>query len=294
MIANIDTKFITLLGKPLSQSFAARMQNAAYRAMGENLLYFYTEVENDHLGDIVQGLRYLPFKGFAVTKPNKVAVLQYLDELDPLCKKMGASNTVAVRDGKLIGYNTDGVGFEVSLKEETGIDISQNTFFCAGAGGAGRAICSILAYDSAKKIYVYDFMEEAAKELVADINANFGECAEYVPFSDTEAAMAKAHDANVLINATGLGMYKTADKTPYPKTIIRPDQICFDATYNPAETLFLKEAKELGCKTINGLGMSLYQGAAQIKIWTGREDVPVDVMRQELMDILAGKPEKNA
>jgi len=294
MIANIDTRFITLLGKPLGQSFAARMQNSAYRAMGENLLYFYTEVENDHLGEVVQGLRYLPFKGFAVTKPNKVAVLQYLDELDPLCEKMGASNTVAIRDGKLIGYNTDGVGFYISLQEETGMDVSANTFFCAGAGGAGRAISSILAYNNVKKLYIYDFMEASAKELVDDINKNFGPCAEYVPFADTDAAMAIAHEADVLINATGLGMFKTADKTPFPKSIIRPAQLCFDATYNPAETLFLKEAKELGCQTINGLGMSLYQGAAQIKIWTGREDVPVDVMRQELMDILDGKPEKDA
>lgn len=294
MIANIDTKFITLLGKPLSQSFAARMQNAAYRAMGENMLYFYTEVENDHLGEVVQGLRYLPFKGFAVTKPNKVKVLEYLDELDPLCEKMGASNTVAIRDGKLIGYNTDGLGFQRSFKEETGMKPAEHTFFCAGAGGAGRAICSILAYDNAKKIYVYDFVEAAAKELVDDINKNFGPCAEFVPFADTAAAMAIAHECDVLINATGLGMYKTADKTPFPKEIIRKEQVCFDATYNPAQTKFLKEAEELGCKWINGLGMSLYQGAAQIEIWTGRTDVPVDVMGQELQDILAGKPEKNA
>lgn len=294
MIADINTKFITLLGKPLTQSFAARMQNAAYRAMGENMLYFYTEVENDHLGEIVQGLRYLPFKGFAVTKPNKVKVLEYLDELDPLCAKMGASNTVAVRDGKLIGYNTDGVGFLRSLKEETNLNIPETTFFCAGAGGAGRAMCSILAYENAKKIYVYDFMEASAKELVDDINKNFGECAEFVPFGDTEAAMAIAHECDVLMNATGLGMYKTADKTPFPKEIIRKEQICFDATYNPQQTLFLKQAEEIGCKWINGLGMSLYQGAAQIEIWTGRKDVPVNVMSDELMDILAGVPEKNA
>ncbi|MBQ4611168.1 MAG: shikimate dehydrogenase [Clostridia bacterium] len=290
MIANIKTKFITLLGKPLHQSFAARMQNAAYKAMGQNLLYFYTEVENDHLGEVVQGLRSMPFAGFAVTKPNKVEVLKYLDELDPLCEKMGASNTVAIRDGKLVGYNTDGVGFRVSLREETGMDVSKNVFFCAGAGGAGRAICSILAYDGAKKIYVYDAVDAAAKELVDDINNNFAPVAEHVPYADAKEAMEIAHNADMLINATGLGMAATADKTPFPKEIIRKEQVCFDATYNPSETFFLKQAKEVGCKVINGLGMSLYQGAAQIKIWTG-EDAPVDVMRQELMDILAGKPE---
>ena len=78
---DINTKFITLLGKPLGQSFAARMQNRGYEAAGLNMKYFYTEVENDHLGDVVNGLRYMNFAGFAVTKPNKVEVLKYLDEL---------------------------------------------------------------------------------------------------------------------------------------------------------------------------------------------------------------------
>lgn len=291
MIANINTKFITLLGKPLTQSFAARMQNAAYKAMGENMLYFYTEVENDHLGEVVAGLRSMPFAGFAVTKPNKVEVLKYLDELDPLCEKMGASNTVAIRDGKLIGYNTDGVGFWRSLNEEADIDVTEKTFFCAGAGGAGRAMCSILAYNNAKKIYIYDAFDASAEELVNDINTNFAPIAEHIPFADNAKAMEIAHECDVLMNATGLGMYKTADKTPFPQEILRKEQICFDATYNPSETIFLKQAKEIGCKTINGLGMSLYQGAAQIEIWTGKE-APVKVMHQELMDILDGKEEK--
>ena len=115
MIVNIDTRFITLLGKPLHQSFSARMQNAAYRAMGKNMLYFYTEAEENQLEDIIKGIRNMPFAGFAVTKPNKVEVLKYLDELDHLCEKIGACNTVAVRNGRLIGYNTDSIGFRISL-----------------------------------------------------------------------------------------------------------------------------------------------------------------------------------
>lgn len=287
MIANINTKFITLLGKPLGQSFAARMQNAAYKAMGENLLYFYTEVENDHLGDVVKGLRHMPFAGFAVTKPNKMEVLQYLDELDPLCEKMGASNTVAIRDGKLIGYNTDGVGFLESLKRESDVNIAESSFFCMGAGGAGRAVCSILAYEGAKKIYVSSRTASKAEDIVKDINEKFAPVAEFVP---AEKAMEVAAASDVLLNNTGLGMYKTVDQTPFPKEILRKEQVCFDATYNPAKTKFLLDAEEVGCHIINGLGMSLYQGAAQIKIWTGKE-APVDVMRDELMAILDGKPE---
>ena len=139
MTVDIDTRFITLLGKPLHQSFSARMQNAAYRQMGRNMLYFYTEADETQLEDVLKGIRNMPFAGFAVTKPNKVEVLKYLDELDPLCEKMGACNTVAVRDGRLIGYNTDGMGFSISLKEETGIDISQKGGKCVPGCFLGTA-----------------------------------------------------------------------------------------------------------------------------------------------------------
>ncbi len=288
MTADINTRMIMLLGTPLSQSFAARMQNAAYRAMGLNMLYSYCEVDNSHLADVVNGIRYMPFAGFAVTKPNKIEVLKYLDELDPLCKKMGASNTVVIQNGKLIGHNTDGIGFYMSLQEETDVKLPESTFFCTGAGGAGRAICSVLAYYGAKKLYIMDQYESAAEELVSDINQNFAPIAIHVPFQNAAAAYPLVTESDVVINATGLGMAATIDRTPYPKEILRPEQVCFDATYNPAKTLFLKEAEALGCQIVNGLGMSLYQGVAQIKLWSG-QDAPVDVMRRELMDILAGK-----
>ena len=105
MHIDIHTRFITLLGDPLAQSFAARMQNRGYEAAGLDLVYFYTVTGPEHLGEIIQGLRHMPFAGFAVTKPNKVKVLEYLDELDPLCAKMGSSNTVVkLPDGRLKGY----------------------------------------------------------------------------------------------------------------------------------------------------------------------------------------------
>ena len=282
MKVDINTKMITLLGTPLSQSFAARMQNAGYEAAGLNMLYFYTETDNEHLGDIVNGLRYMNFAGFAVTKPNKVKVLEYLDELDPLCEKMGASNTVVKSaDGKLVGYNTDGVGFYTSLTEEGGVQVDQSVFFCFGGGGAGRAICSILAYKGARKIYVTDAYEPCANSLVDDINNNFAPAAEYVPYGE----YSKLAACNVVINASGVGMGKSIGKSPLPKEYIQSSQFYFDACYNPERTQFLLDAEEKGCKVLNGLGMSLYQGVAQIELWTGKR-APVEAMRQELLTIL--------
>lgn len=287
MEINIDTKFITLIGTPLRQSFAARMQNAGYEAAGMNMRYFYCETDDSHLGQIIDGIRYMPsFAGCAVTKPNKVKVLQYLDELDPLCQKMGACNTVVkTPNGKLRGYNTDGSGFYISITQEAGFDIQGKTFFCFGAGGAGRAICSVLAYYGAGKIYVTDIFENSSKALVDDINENFAPVAQLVAHQD----YSKIAQCDMVINASGIGFGKTIGQTPMPVEYIQPNQFYFDAAYNPEKTQFLMNAEEKGCRILNGLGMSLYQGVAQIELWTGKQ-APVDAMRQELMNILAENP----
>ena len=287
MHIDIHTRFITLLGDPLAQSFAARMQNRGYEAAGLNLVYFYTVTGNEHLGEIIQGLRHMPFAGFAVTKPNKVKVLEYLDELDPLCAKMGSSNTVVkLPDGRLKGYNTDGVGFYRAL-EEAGVPVSGKTFFCFGSGGAGRAICSALAYHGAGRILITDLVEESARSLVADINKNFAPVAEFVAYGD----VSRVKEANAVINASGVGMGKTAGRTPLPPEYIRPGQFYFDACYNPARTRFLENAEKAGCPVLNGLTMSLYQGTAQVELWSGKK-APVEAMGQELEKILAEKKQQ--
>lgn len=281
---DINTKFITLLGKPLGQSFAARMQNAGYEAAGLNMKYFYTEVENDHLGDVVNGLRYMNFAGFAVTKPNKVKVLEYLDELDELCAKMGSSNTVVkTADGKLKGYNTDGIGFYTAICKD-GFDSKNSTAFCFGAGGVGRAMCSVLAYYGVKKLYITDYFDSAAQSLVDDINKNFAPVAEFVPFHD----YSKIPECDFVMNASGIGMAPHLGETPLPEEYVRKDVYYFDACYNPDKTQFLLNAEKAGAKFLNGLSMSLYQGTAQIKLWTG-EEPPEEAMRQELLTILEEK-----
>lgn len=285
MIINLKTKFITLIGIPLNQSFAARMQNAAYNASGMNLCYFYTETNDEHLKEIIEGIRYMPsFCGAAITKPNKVRVLEYLDELDPFCAKIGASNTIVKRGNKLIGYNTDGYGFLRSIEEEAGISVPDHSFFCFGAGGAGRAMCSILAFYKAKKIYITDSFPERSKALADDINANFDSIAEDVPYGD----FSKVVESSVVMNASGIGMGSTVGQSPLPIEYINPSQFFFDACYNPDKTQFLLNAEVAGCKVLNGLGMSLYQGAVQIELWTGKE-APIEAMRKELINILAEK-----
>ena len=287
MRIDINTRFITLIGTPLSQSFAARMQNAGYEAANYNMVYFYTEVGNDHLPDAINAVRYMPgFAGAAVTKPNKVEVMRYLDDFDPLCKKMGSSNTVVkTAEGRLIGYNTDGYGALRSLKEELG-DLKGKTMFSFGAGGTGRSVCFELANAGAKRIYICS-RSGACEELCAELSKHFPDV-DCVPVrAANEEAVAKALDeTDIILNLSGAGMRGKEDATCVDKKLLKPSHVCFDATYNPPETRFLREAKEVGCKTINGLDMSLYQGLRQIQLWTGGQCAPLDAMRKELMTIM--------
>lgn len=287
---NIDTKMITLIGTPLSQSFAARMQNAGYKAAGLNYMYFYTEADSTHLKEIIDGIRYMPsFAGCAVTKPNKVAVMEYLDELDPLCKKIGSCNTVLkTPEGKLRGYNTDALGFYRSLVENGKMEAAGKSFFCFGAGGVGRAICCILADKGAEKVYITDIYPEAAEELAADING-------FVPEEKRPVAVVVPHgvhdqvtECDCVINASGIGFGSTVGKSPVSADYLRKGQLCFDACYNPPETKFLQMAKSRGLKTLNGLWMSLFQGVAQVELWTGKE-APIQAMRDELITIMSSQ-----
>ena len=290
MQIDINSRLIALIGTPLSQSFAARMQNSAYQAAGFNMVYCYCEADSTHLKEIIDGIRYMPtFLGCAVTKPNKVNVMQYLDDLDPLCKKIGSSNTVVkTESGKLVGYNTDGYGALRDLKEHNA-PIKDHVMFSFGAGGTGRSVCLELAEEGAKKIYISSRSEQC-ETLAAEINKFYPGVCFPIRAAD-EAGIAKAlEETDVVLNLSGLGMRGKEEYTCVDKKFLKPSHICFDATYNPAETRFLKEAREAGCAmVINGLGMSLYQGLRQIQLWTGGKAVPLDVMRQTLMDILAGK-----
>ena len=207
--------------------------------------------------------------------------------MDPLCAKMGSSNTVVkLPDGRLKGYNTDGTGFSKAL-EEAGVSVSGRTFFCFGSGGAGRAICSALAYHGAGRILITDILEESARSLTADINGKFAPVAEFVPYGD----FSQVKDAGAVINASGVGMGKTIGQTPLPPEYIRPGQFYFDACYNPARTRFLENAEKAGCPVLNGLTMSLYQGTAQVELWSGQK-APVEAMRQELEKILEEKKQQ--
>lgn len=283
----VNTKLVALLGMPLGQSFAPAAQNATYEDMGWDMCYFPLEIpEKENFAHIVNGIKRMNFAGFAVTKPYKVEIMQYLDEVDELCKQIGSSNTVIVQpDGKLKGYNTDGIGAIRSMSEEAGVEYEGKTFFSFGAGGTGRSVCMEIASRKPKRIYISS-RSELCEELAENINKYYPGVCVAIRAAETQKINEAVQDSDVLLNLSGLGMASNLDSTPLDKGAFKKGQLCFDATYNPAETRFLKEAKEAGCPTLNGLGMMVYQGTRQMNIWTGGQPEPVEQMKANLKRIV--------
>jgi shikimate dehydrogenase len=285
-MVTVDTKLISLLGYPLKQTFAPRMFNETFKKLSMDYFYFPIEVENDKLEAVVNGIRCMNYAGFNVTKPNKIKILEYLDELDGLAEKIGSVNVVVIKDGRLKGYNTDGIGFVQALLDETGMNLSRNTFFIFGAGGASRALSATLADQAAKKLYIVDKIDQASKSLVDDINNKIRVCAEFIAFDDAPV-QELLQKSDVLVNASGIGMYPHLENTPVDKKILFKDLLVYDITYNPLKTRLLLDAEEVGCKTMNGIGMVINQGIKGFALMTGMPE-PAEIMKDAMDKIIAG------
>lgn len=277
----VNTKLIALLGSPLGQSVSYLTQNQVYAELGLDYFYFPVEVgKEEQLGDIIAGFRQMNFAGFAVTKPYKKSVMAYLDRLDDSAKAVGACNTVVFQDDCLIGYNTDGVGCTRSLLNERGFSAAGKTIFSYGAGGSARAVLFQMAADGAKKI-VMTSSSATARQLAEDINRIYPGLCFGLNASQRDLLGEETAGADLVMNLTGLGMAPHLEETPMDSAWLRPGQLCYDAIYNPAQTRFLREAEERGCNTLNGMGMVIYQGLEQIKLWTGA-DADEEIMRRAL------------
>jgi shikimate dehydrogenase len=270
------TKYIGLLGYPLGHSISPVMQNAAFESKNINNLYIPVEVKKEDLADVVKAMSKMNFAGFNVTIPYKIEVMNYLDEIDDLAKSIGAVNTVVIKDGKLKGYNTDGIGFLRSLEGELSLSVTGKNIFILGSGGAARAISMTLAMNKANRLYICNRTFERAEGLVRDINSKYGNVAISIPMLRQKMEEAIT-DAEILINATSVGTYPNIDEIPIDKELLNGNFAVCDVVYNPKKTKLLQEAEKLGCKTMSGLGMLVHQGAEAFEIWTGVE-APANTM----------------
>lgn len=287
----VHTKLIPLLGMPLEHSYSIQLQNRIFEHENLDYLRIPVEVGPDDVGDIVNAFRHMNIAGITATKPNKIEIMNYLDEIDPLAQSIGAVNCSILKDGKLVGYNTDGLGFLKSLEENYSGILEEANFFCFGAGGAGRAICVTLAAHGAKSIIINDCIEESAVYLAEYIAQKF-------PGTKTGAAIDEGSvrsaisNASVIMNVSGVGMHPHLDMTPADRTYFHSGQVVFDATYNPVKTKFLAEAEIAGCRVFNGKQMLAYCGMEGYRLLTGRE-APKEVWMQ-LLDEIASDSVKSS
>lgn len=271
------TKKVGLMSWPVGHSMSPVMHNAAFEALGLDWVYLPLPVQPEAVAEGIAGLKALTFEGCNVSVPLKSLVIPYLDEIDDAAKHMGAVNTIKNLDGKLYGTNTDPIGFMKQL-ESNGVNPEGMKILFIGAGGAARAAVYALAQAKVRSVILLDVVESQAAKLVNDLSSM------YAPNSlsgmlFTEAnLMGAAVGVDLVVNASPIGMAPKADQTPWPEHIkLSRDVFFFDIVYNPQETHFLKRAASEGCKTIGGLGMLVYQGAASFEIWTGQKP-PIDVM----------------
>jgi shikimate dehydrogenase len=279
MAPNYKAELVGVFGSPVAENPTGVMQEAGFAALGLNWRYLTIEVRREDLAAAMQGMRAMNFAGINCTIPHKVAVLRYLDEISPDARLMGAVNTVRREGDRLIGENTDGKGFLRALVNEAQVDPRGKRVVVLGAGGAARAVCVELALAGAQSIDVVNRNPERGQELVWLLNERTPVKATYVPWM---TGMRVVEATNLLVNCTSIGLYPDVDGIPDIDTsAIQPHMVVCDVIPNPPNTPLLRAAAARGAKTIDGLGMLVYQGAVAFKMWTGH-DAPVDVMRKAL------------
>ena len=278
------TELIGLMAYPIRHSSSPAMHNAAFAKLGLDYAYLAFEVDNDSLEGAVQGIRSLKLVGSNVSMPNKTVVHKYLDKLSPAAEMCGAVNTIVNKDGVLTGHITDGTGYMMSLKDN-GVDVIGKKMTIVGAGGAATAIEIQAALDGVAEISIFNRKDEFwanAEETVRKINEKTNCKAQLFDLADLDKLKEEIASSYLFTNATGMGMKPLEGQTYIPdKAFLRPDLIVSDVVYYPRETELLRMAKEVGCKTMNGLGMMLFQGDAAFKMWTG-EDMPIEYMKEKL------------
>lgn len=277
----VDTKLGAIIGTDIGHSKSPAMMNAAYEKLGLDAYYYPMNIKEEDFGDVIRGISKMNYMGLTITIPYKLEVMKYLDEIDRTAEIIGAVNTIKITEGKMKGFNTDGEGFVRGLEADKGVNVAESTFVVVGAGGVSRAIMTVLASRKAagagepgiptceKKIYLANRTMKRAEELCDKLNKLVCNCCVPVPLDETLAQY--IDKADVLVNATNVGMPPQQDMTPVDTAMLHSGMLVADVIYNPRKTKLLEAAESMGCDIVNGQSLLLHQGKMAFNIWTGLE-----------------------
>jgi shikimate dehydrogenase len=284
---NIDakTKIFCVIGDPIEHSLSPAMHNAVFEKLDLNCTYTAFNIKPENLGDAIKDMKAKGINGVNVTIPHKVSVMDYLDELSDEARIIGAVNTIKTGE-LLIGYNTDGMGALMALKNN-GADPKGKNVLLLGSGGAARAIAVTLALQGdISGLAILGIVEEEIEKLVEDISKNTKVTPAGELLNDNTLKDA-LQNADILIHATPTGMHPKTDDTLVTADLMSPDMKLMDIVYTPLETKLMQEAKKAGLNTIiGGLDMFVNQGAEAERIWLGI-DAPVELMREVVLGELS-------
>ncbi len=277
------TQLTGLLGSPVSHSISPMMHNESFRYHNLDCVYLCFEIGTENLKTALDGLKAVGIRGFNLTMPNKNLMCELVDDMSPAARMIGAINTVNNENGKLTGYNTDGMGYMQAVKD-AGHDIIGKNMTLLGAGGAATAIAAQAALDGVATLNIFSIRDkffDRAAHLVDTINRTTSCKASLFDLEDKTMLNKCVADSHILTNGTSVGMAPNTDNCIITdESIFRSDLIVSDVIYNPQETKLLQMAKAHGCATFNGMYMLLYQGAEAFKIWTGKE-MPVELVKEK-------------
>lgn len=277
------TKLTGLLGSPVSHSISPMMHNEAFKQLNLDYVYLAFDVELEKLASVVESLRAMNVRGFNLTMPHKNAMCALCDSLSPAAEIIGAVNTVVNENGHFAGHTTDGTGYMRALKED-GYDIIGKKMTLLGAGGAATSIFVQAALDGVSEISIFNRRSpfwDRAQNIIHTLMERTNCKITLYDYEDPAILKREISESAILTNGTSVGMAPNINQSLITDTsIFHKDLIVSDVIYNPRETLLLKQAREAGCKTQNGLYMLLYQGAEAFKLWTGQE-MPIEIVKEK-------------
>ncbi|WP_339200330.1 shikimate dehydrogenase [Peribacillus sp. FSL P2-0133] len=257
-------KIYGVMGDPIAHSMSPDIHNDAFEKENIEAVYHHFHVTKEGLNDAVKGMKALGIEGFNITIPHKTSIIPFLDEVDELALAIGAVNTVVNKNGRFIGYNTDGKGFFKSLCDEISGDIKAKKTLVIGAGGAARAIYFTLVKEGVKQVDIANRTKERAAQLVSD--CPYDKVSKALSIIEAEESLSQY---DLIIQTTSSGMSPELDHSPLKVDQLKTGTIVSDIIYNPLQTKLLREAGEKGAETQNGLGMFINQAALAFEIWTG-------------------------
>jgi shikimate dehydrogenase len=281
------TALYAIFGYPIGHSLSPLMHNTAFAYSEIDAIYLPFAVHPTHVESAVKAITVLYIHGVNVTIPHKQAVMVWLDTLSPEARLIGAVNTIHLRDGRLYGYNTDGIGFLRSL-EEVGGEVAGRTVMLLGAGGAARAIAVQLCLSGIRRLTLANRTQRRAEELATILKQHFSHADISVVTMGELSLAAHLRHTDIVVNATSVGMHPD-DPMVLPFAELGPQHLVCDIVYRPLYTPLLRTAQRQGARTVDGLGMLLHQGAKAFEIWTG-QSFPIPLIRARLLEALAEQP----